>query len=411
MGLIRSLFPQFFSKDYKITLATASYDKARLQVLFTDSALNSVASLIGENLAKTEFRFYKKNHDEVRNEEWYKWNVRPNVNQTASEFKAEIAKRLVTEGEILIIRNLSGDLLIADSFSISRHANISNEFTNVTVEDYSFPGKYTQDDAIYMRLIDDNELSIIRGVYDGYAMIFTHAVDSYMKGYAKKMKVHIDASFSNQPNAQEKIDDLFEKQFRSFMNAGNAVIPEYQGMQINDLGSTEGTVPASDIVSIRNDMYKTVASTFRVPLPLFDGSEINKNNYNELINAFISNALQPIIDIIESAIDFALYKKNDVIKGACMKVDMSRVKHIDIFNVANAAEKLISTGTMSIDEFRPYINLEPINEDWSRTHYITKNYTTVNLMNSAGGDGGGTSVNENKKKKEEETDETEETEV
>lgn len=407
MGLIRSLFPQFFSKDYKITLANASYDKARLQVLFTDSALNSVASLIGENLAKTEFRFYKKNHEEIRSEEWYKWNIRPNVNQTANEFKAEIAKRLVTEGEILIIRNLFGDLLIADSFSISRHANISNEFTNVTVEDYSFPGKYTQDDAIYIKLIDDNELSIIRGVYDGYAMIFTHAVDSYMKSFAKKFKVHIDASFSNQPNAQEKIDDLFDKHFRSFMEAGNAVIPELQGMQINDLGSTDGTVPASDIVSIRNDMYKTVASTFRVPLPLFDGSEINKNNYNELMNTFISNALQPIIDIIESAINFALYKKSEVIKGAGMKVDMSRVKHIDIFNVANAAEKLISTGTMSIDEFRPYINLEPINEDWSRTHYITKNYTTVNLMNSAGGDGGGTSVNEDNKKKEEETDETE----
>lgn len=125
------------------------------------------------------------------------------------------------------------------------------------------------------------------------------------------------------------------------------------------------------------------------------------------MNTFISNALQPIIDIIESAISFALYKKSDVIKGACMKVDMSRVKHIDIFNVANAAEKLISTGTMSIDEFRPYINLEPINEDWSRTHYITKNYTTVNLMNSAGGDGGGISVNEDKKKEEKRTDETE----
>lgn len=126
------------------------------------------------------------------------------------------------------------------------------------------------------------------------------------------------------------------------------------------------------------------------------------------MNTFISNALQPIIDIIESAINFALYKKSEVIKGAGMKVDMSRVKHIDIFNVANAAEKLISTGTMSIDEFRPYINLEPINEDWSRTHYITKNYTTVNLMNSAGGDGGGTSVNEdNKKKEEKRTDETE----
>ena len=58
-------------------------------------------------------------------------------------------------------------------------------------------------------------------------------------------------------------------------------------------------------------------------------------------------------------------------------VDTTQIKHIDIFDISTAVDKLLSSGYASIDELRVLSGMLPLNTDWSRKHWMTKNYTEI----------------------------------
>ena len=61
--------------------------------------------------------------------------------------------------------------------------------------------------------------------------------------------------------------------------------------------------------------------------------------------------------------------------------------HIDVFEIAEKIDKLISTGMYSIDELRSKISDTILNTDWSDKHWITKNYSEITQIdNLEGGD-------------------------
>ena len=69
--------------------------------------------------------------------------------------------------------------------------------------------------------------------------------------------------------------------------------------------------------------------------------------------------------------------------GCYIKVDTYCINHVDMFEVADKADKLISSGICNIDEIRPRINLETLNTDFSTSHFITKNYAVAEEALSA----------------------------
>ena len=51
--------------------------------------------------------------------------------------------------------------------------------------------------------------------------------------------------------------------------------------------------------------------------------------------------------------------------------------YIDIIEVADKLDKLISSGTMCIDENRALIDYPALNTEESKKHFVTKNYDAV----------------------------------
>jgi hypothetical protein len=63
--------------------------------------------------------------------------------------------------------------------------------------------------------------------------------------------------------------------------------------------------------------------------------------------------------------------------GNYYKVDTSRILHRDAFDVAADVSNLISSGVKCIDEVREMLGDAPLNTDWSRKHFITKNFEEI----------------------------------
>ena len=146
---------------------------------------------------------------------------------------------------------------------------------------------------------------------------------------------------------------------------------------------------ASDFRDIRRDMFEIVAQAFGIPLDLMFG---DVDNLDTVINQFLTFCIDPLADMLSEELTRKIYPEYDNFKrGNRVKVDTSSILHIDVLDIADKADKLIASGTCSIDEVREIIGFNALNTEFSQTHFMTKNYSTAETMLSGediGSEGG-----------------------
>ncbi len=75
-------------------------------------------------------------------------------------------------------------------------------------------------------------------------------------------------------------------------------------------------------------------------------------------------------------------------RATITKVDTSTVNHVDIFDMADKIDKLISSSFACVDEVREKSGLDRLDEEWSSRHLLTKNYEFIDKQNLQGGEKG-----------------------
>lgn len=116
-----------------------------------------------------------------------------------------------------------------------------------------------------------------------------------------------------------------------------------------------------------------VAQAFKIPQSLLTG---NITNINDVVKVLITFGIDPIA----STISEELSRKQGFekwSKGNYIKIDTSTINHIDVLEVAEKVDKMISSGVLCIDEIREIIDRKALDTDFSKTHFITKNYDTA----------------------------------
>jgi hypothetical protein len=121
-----------------------------------------------------------------------------------------------------------------------------------------------------------------------------------------------------------------------------------------------------------------VAQAFKIPLPMMYG---NITNINEIVDVFLTFCIDPLADMISEEITGKTGSFKDWNGGKnFVRVDTTRIKHFDLFDAAQDADKLLSCGLLSIDELREKCDEQPLGTDFGSKHWVTKNYTDVENM-------------------------------
>ena len=64
-------------------------------------------------------------------------------------------------------------------------------------------------------------------------------------------------------------------------------------------------------------------------------------------------------------------------------VDTSMLMHLDFFDMCEKAQHAIGNGTHNIDDVREKMGDNKLNTDFSRQHWLSKNYDKIdNMLNS-----------------------------
>lgn len=353
---------KFASEKYKLDI-----QKFSIQM-----AINIIAGLI----AKCEFKTYLKGA-ENKGDEYYLWNVEPNVNQNSSQFIQELVSKLLHDNEVLAIE-VNGQLLIADSFSQTEYALFPNTFTGVTCGDFTFNKTFYMQDVLYFKLNNKNIRTLLSEVMNGYSELLDMAIGKYKRAGGRKGTAKVNKTKSGDKEQDKKVEVFFNHTMKSYFENENAVAVIPNGVDYSEItgeGSKKSTSEVNDISNITKEAMARVAQAFRMPPALLQGDIAD---VSKLIDELLTVCIDPLVDLIETETNRKRYGKTAYLEGSFLKIDTTCIKHVDVLSISEAFDKLVASGGYSIDELRVKAGDTALSTDFSKKHWITKNYTDIN---------------------------------
>ena len=362
-------------------------------------ALHSGINIIANALSACEVRTFK-NWEEAYNNQYYLWNYEPNMNMNASQFKQKLVWSLIYKNECLIIQTGKGDLLIADSYEHEQYALYQDTFRNVTVgmdngngisKPYTFQKSFKMEDVLYYRLSNRNITALMNQLMDDYERLLESAVQKFYKSGGERGTVTIDANASTATYGVKEdgtprtfndvYRDLLNNQFKEYFKSPNAVLPLFKGFDYQQKGgeaSKKSTSEIKDVTDITDEIYERVANALQIPPALLKGDVADVTS---LTKNLITFAIDPVAKMIETENNRKLYRE-EVLNGNYQMIDTSRIIHITAAELATASDKMISCGGWNIDDIRRKAGDAPLNTEWSKKHFLTKNYEELNDLES-----------------------------
>lgn len=364
-------------KNNKVPITCASMDILG-EIYIRELAFNLVVNKIANAISKCQMNIYTdKKRD--RNEEWYRWNVSPNPNQSAPVFWTKLIYQLYDNNEALIIP-INGNLYVADSFIVNKqYAFYDYRFESIQIDDFSLSRAFRQNEVFYFQLNNKKMVTYLNGTMTLYTGLIKAAYSSYMASNGNKGFLKISQFAEQEDDFQEYFNQLVNEDFKKFFESSNAVMPLYEGYSYESLGNTGTQSNTRDIKALIEDVIQTTANAFNMPTSIAIG---NVQDTSKAIDEFLTFCIDPLIRILEAEITRKSFTQSQVINGSCVKFDTTAIKHIDLLDVATAIDKLISSGCFTINDIRKTIGADEIDEPWANQFFMTKNYSTIeDLMN------------------------------
>lgn len=365
--------------DYKFVC-----QKLASEIMIRELAFNMVVNKISSALSKCKVNVYY-NGKRAKDEEWYRWNIQPNINQSSNQFWSKLIYYLYNYNEALVITR-GNELYVADSYVKNEdYAFFEHTFTGVTINGYALNKTYRMSEVFYFELNNRNIRNYLNGTLQLYSELINAAYSSYLVANGNKGVLKINQFAENSEDFTEQFNQLLNEDFKIFFSNANAVLPLYEGFEYIQLDNKGTQSTTRDFKSLLDDVISMTANAFNVPSSIANGTV---QDTSKAIDEFLTFCIDPLIEMLTDEMNRKSFSPYQIINGYYFKFNTLAIKHIDILDIANAIDKLLSSGFTCINDLRILIGLDPIDEEWANQFFMTKNYAPIEeLLNALkGGD-------------------------
>lgn len=376
----------FLSEKTKYEDLSAIFVKCADKAAFKALAIHIAVGYIANALSKCEIKVIRDGK-EVKDKLYYRLNVSPNPNQSGAQMMNALVGKICTEAEALVVPYKDDHLHIADTYSEDDSNPLKeNLFKSVYVGGVAIKKSYKAGDCYFFKLEDVRVKGLINSLFDDYSQLLSFAIDGFKKSHGSKYKLKLENKKVGDPKFNEEYELYVKKQLTEFLKSENAVYPQFAGYDLVEM-PTESAGASDDIISMRKEVFDLVAQAFKIPISMMYG---NTNNTNDVLSQFLTFAVDPIAQMMSDELTRKSFTYEQWLDGSEIKVDTKRINHIDIFNVAEKLDKLISCGVFSIDDVLSELGFQKLNTEFSAEHFMTKNYAraeeVVNNLSDKGGE-------------------------
>lgn len=351
------------------------------EVHVRELAFWNCANMVGNSISNCEFRTFRKGK-EVKEKEYYLWNVEPNKNQNASEFHSKLISQLYRNNECLVIQE-NDQLFVADSFNQKEFALRENLFENVTVNDFSFNKTYNMGEVLYFKQSEKDMNSVIRGLYDSYSKLIAYSMKAYQKSRGTKGIFKYDTIPVAGTEARTAFDSLINEKISKWLNSDNAALPLGNGQDWKELTSkTYSNEATRDIRAQIDDISDFTAKAFNIPPALIRG---NIEGVKDARTDYLTFCIDPLATKIAQEANRKRNGYKAYSEGTYMQIDTKQIMHIDLLNAAPSIDRLLSSGAFCINDVLKMVGEPTVNEEWAKKHFRTKRQADVNDIESLEG--------------------------
>ena len=356
-------------------LLTINATKANI----SDAAIEKAENMIAKAIAKSEFVVQRKG-ERAKDDVYWILNVKPNPNETATEFWTKVVKQLLRKGECVIV-NLKGNLYRASNFYTDNAVTKVKKYTDVSIEvaddSLAITNTFKADDVLHLRNTNKKIINYLRKNLGMYNAIATGLMNSKKIGSVPKFTLDVEGSMpiirTKDKDGKEKqiTADMYKEQIKKLLESEDIEILTNQNgiktsqMQINTNVSTE------DISRMTKEIYKECAYAYDIPEAVFVGTITEKADST---NEFITYAVSWLVEMLNDSMTAALVGKEAYLNGEKIWINMGKFKHVDVIESAGNLDKLRAIG-FTLDEIMELVGREPLNTPFSTERVITKNYT------------------------------------
>ena len=367
MGFLDAIFKR--NSELSFMFDTEFFVSASTRIHMKHLAVETCANFLARTISQSEFRV-KINGAYVKDELYYKMNVRPNKNQSATEFWEQVIINMIYDNEVLIIQSDDEDLLIADDFTHNEYAVYEDTFTDVTIGDYTFKRVFKQSEVLHMRYANKNLQPLIDGLYKDYADLFSNVLGSQKRKNQIRSTVSVDSSVAKDAEKMGKLQAYIDKVYKSIRkNTDVALVPEQPGFTYKEHASGTSNQSVDEINKVTNGFLDQIAMAIGIPAGLLHG---DLAGVKEITKSYTVFTVKPMLKKIRDECNSKFFTMKEYLSGSFLEVKIASYE--SIFDLAVAIDKLVSSGTFNRREIRGEAGFDtPDSEEFDK-FYITKNY-------------------------------------
>ena len=375
MGVFNSL-AGFLEKRIDLADVEAVVGKIEDRLSTKALAFHLATSYIADTISKCEIKRFVKG-EQVKDSFYYLFNVSPNINQNASELKTKLIHKLFKDNEALIFED-RGYLYVADSFGKELDPIKGDKFTNITLNNATKTFTKKASDVFYFQLNEDKLKALVDGMLNDYSEMLKYSMDIYKSSNDEKYVLDLSEVKTGDEEFNRKLLETVKKQLEPFLNNRKAVYPQFKGYKLSKISNDNNTsTDSTDVRNLRKEIFEATAEAFKMPVSMLYG---NMTNAKDIINSYVTFRIDPLAKMISEELTRKTGTMEDYLAGTYFDVDTTMVMHLDIFEIADKIDKLIASGTYCIDELRTKLGEHPLKTDFSKQHWMTKNYAKVEDM-------------------------------
>lgn len=352
---------------------------AAQEVCIRELAFAACVNMVANAVGRCEFKTYRNGKPD-KSEEYYLWNVEPNINQNSTDFLHKAVHQLFSTNELLIVptRHRSGGamLVIADDFTPPDvYPSKMNEYNDVVVGAFVYDKTFRENEVLHLRLNSRNIKPVIDAMYQSYHRLVSAAMSDFRWRNGKHLKVHVEQAAQGDDDFEKNFSKMINAQVRPFFNSDSAVLPEFDGYKYDTVGGgMAGSTPSRDIRALVDDIFDFTARGFCIPPVLLFGDVAGTQ---DAMTRWLTTGIDPLCDQLQEEIIRKRYGYDAWRAGSYLQIDTSSILHFDMFASAANIEKLIGSGAYCINDVRAAAGQPPIEAPWAQQHWLTLNISTI----------------------------------
>ncbi|MED3090133.1 phage portal protein [Bacillus toyonensis] len=371
IGWLSSVFKRNKELEFMLDLDLITDTANRLHM--KRLAIDTCVSFLGRTISQSEFRI--RNGEAFEKDElYYRLNIRPNKNMTASTFWERFIRKLIYDNECLVIQADDGDLLIADGFQHNEYAVFEDTFTDVIVKDYTFKRSFKQSEVIHLKYRNDKLSPLIDGLFADYGDLFNRILNSQKRKNQVRGTVDMDMIGAKNEKQIADLQEFIDNMYKAIGTKDIAIVPQQKGINYNEIYNGVANGPSvEEINKVTNGFLNQVAMAMGIPTALLYGemADVEKQTKNYMLFT-----VRPLLKKISDEANVKFFEKEEYLKG--QRIQVKAVSYQSIFDLAEKIDKLVASGVFKGNEIRVEVDYDISDDPNLNKHYITKNYAEMN---------------------------------